>query len=412
MGNTNNKTILLLGAGAEQQIAIELAKEMGYRVVAADGNPKAPGLALADVAIADDIKNIEKMIEVGKKHKVDGVMTHGVEIPHIISRIAKALNLPGIDPEIADRTTFKSERIKYLKRAGINVPEFVAVKTVSEAKKAAKKIGYPVVIKPTDNAGARGVKVVNNAAELEKAFNESLGYSHNREILIEQLLSGLEISTESLVYNGKIYTTGFGDRNYSRNIEFYPYFVEDGHNVPSALPAETQRKIISEVEKTIRALGITWGVAKGDILVNKSDDKVYVLEMASRTSGGWFCAGTVPLATGVHILKPLIKMSVGDPVDENDLKPTKDLAACQRYVIPSRDGTFIRIEGVKKAGKMPGVEMLVIFKQPKRGELIHKSTNHSERFGQLIAVGKDVKDATKKCEEAISCIRVVLGKVE
>lgn len=405
--NNRQKTVLFFGAGTEHQIAIKMAKKMGYKVIAADANPKAPGLKYADVSIIEDIKNIDKMVAVGKKYKVDGVMVHAVEIPHIVSRVAKALGLPGIEPKIADRATFKYERIAHLKKAGLNVPEYEVVNNLAEATKAAKKIGYPVVVKPTDNAGARGVKLVKNEKELGKSFEESKSYRQEKsKILIEQFLAGQEISTESLIYNGKIYTTGFGDRNYTRQDEFYPYFVEDGHSVPSVLPEKIQKEILVEVEKTIKALGITWGVAKGDILLHRN--KIYIIEMAARTSGGWFCAGTVPLATGVHILRPLIKMAVGDEANESDIKVTKNLWACQRYVIPVRSGKFVKIEGVSEARKMPGVKMLIMFKKPKKGEMIHRATNHAERFGQLITVGKDIKEATRMCENAIKKIKIVL----
>jgi len=397
----------MLGAGTEHQIAIKLAKDLGYRVIAADGSADAPGLALADVGVVADIKNIDEMVEVGKKYEVDGVMTHAVEIPHIVSRIAKALGLPGIDPVVADRTTFKSQRIDCLKKAGIRVPEFAVTHSVEEGKQAAQKIGYPVVVKPVDNAGARGVQCVKNDQELETAYAESQTYSHDQpEILIEQYLDGFEISTEALVYDGKIVTTGFGDRNYTRSAEFYPYFIEDGHNVPSTLPQETQDKVIEEANKAIRALGIDWGVAKGDILVH--DGEVYILEMASRTSGGWFCSGTVPRATGVHILKSLIKMSVGDPVDEADLTPTKHKAVCQRYVIPTEEGAFVRFDGVEEAAKMPGVDMFIMFKTPAVGEMIHKATNHAERFGQIITVADTMPEAIAQCEAATNTIKIVL----
>ena len=402
------KTILFLGAGIEHQIAIKLAKKMGYRVIAVDANPKAPGLKFADVAVVGDIADIDKMTAVGKKYKVDGVTHHAVEIPHVVSRVAKNLGLAGLDPKVADRATFKAQRIAVLKKAGLNVPEFVAVTTLSGAKKAAKEIGYPVVVKPTDNAGARGVKRVENEEQLSDAMKEALSFAHKPKVLIEQFLDGIEISTEHLINNGHIYTTGFGDRNYTRSEEFYPYFVEDGHNVPSILPENIQKKIIKECEKTIKALGITWGVAKGDILCTK-DGRIYIIEMAARTSGGWFCAGTVPSATGVHLLKSFIKMAAGDPFDKVDVTPTKTLWACQRYVIPTKSGKFVRLEGVVEAKKMPGVEMMVMF-EPKKGTKVNKSTNNAERFGQIIAVGKTLPEATRKCEAAIKKIKIVLAK--
>ena len=404
-----SKTILLLGAGIEQTIAIELAKKMGLRVIAVDGNPNAQGLKIADVGINADIKNVKAMIEIGKKYKIDGVMTHAVEIPQVVATVAKALNLPSLDPEIAERATNKLERIKCLREHGVCCPNFEIAKTAEEAKRKAKKIGFPCVFKPIDSAGARGVKKVRKIEEVKNAFKEALFNSkRNRIILIEEFLEGKEISTESVIYQNKIITTGFGDRNYSRKEEFEPYFVEDGHNVPSSIPEKVKEEVLKTVNSAIRALGINWGVAKGDILIK--DNSVYILEMAARTSGGWFCAGTVPIATGVNILKPLIKMSIGEFVEEIDLEPKYNRAACQRYIIPTEEGIFKKIEGIEKARKMPGVKIFVTFNMPKKGELIKKSTNNSERYGQLIAEGENIRNAIIKCENAMKLIKILVKK--
>ncbi len=403
------KTILILGAGIEQTIAIELAKDLGLKVIAVDGNPDAPGLKIADIGINADIKDAEAMIEIGKKYKIDGVMTHAVEIPQVVAEVANALDLPGLDLEVAERATNKLERLKCLTEKDVPCPKFETPKTVEEAKRKAEKIGFPCVIKPIDNAGSRGVKKIQKVEETVEAFDEALENSKKFKIvLIEEFIEGKEISTESIIYENKIITTGFGDRNYSRNIEFDPYFVEDGHNVPSLISENEKENVLRTVNSAIRALEIDWGVAKGDIIIK--DNKVYILEMAARTSGGWFCAGTVPVATGVNILNTIIKMSVGEPIDENDLKPKFNKAACQRYIIPTKEGIFVRIDGLEDAEKMPGVRMLTIFNRPKEGDLIKKATNHSERFGQLIAEGENINDAIAKCENAMKLIKIVVKK--
>jgi biotin carboxylase len=405
------KKILILGAGIEQTIAIELAKEMGLKVIAVDGNPNAPGLKVADVGLHADIKNVKAMIKIGKKYRVDGVMTHAVEVPQVVAKVAKALNLPGLDPEVAERATNKLKRIKCLTKNRIPCPKFETAKTSKEAEEKAKKIGFPLVIKPIDSAGARGVRKVKKVEEIDGAFKDALANSKkSKTILIEEFLDGKGISTESIIYQNKIITTGFGDRNYSRSKEFEPYFVEDGHSVPSAIPKKEKEKVLKTVASAIKALGIDFGVAKGDVLIK--NNKFFVLEMAARTSGGWFCAGTVPTATGVNILKPLIKMSVGEPFQENDLTPKYNRAACQRYIIPTENGIFEKIDGLEKAKHMPGVKMLTIFNEPKKGELVKKATNHSERYGQLIADGENVKDATVNCENAMKLIKIVVKKMK
>lgn len=396
-----------MGARAEQTLAIKMAKKMGLKVIALDENLKAPGLKYADVGIRGDVKDHQEIIKLGRKYKVDGIMAHGLEIPTVIAKAAKALGLPHLDPAVADRATDKLKRITCFQKKGVLCPKFASASSFREAVEKSESIGFPLVIKPIDNAGARGVKTINFPEELKLGMKESLSYSKRRVILMEEKLQGTEISTESVVLNGKIYTTGFGDRNYSRAEEFKPYFIEDGHHVGSRLPLVKQAQIIRAVEEAIKALGINWGVAKGDILINQQG--VYVLEMAARTSAGWFAAGTVPLATGVNILKPLIQMAVGLPIDEKDLQPKFHRAACQRYIIPTQEGKFVRLEGVAKARRMPGVKKLDIFHRPLRGKMVIKSKNNAERIGHLIAVGRDIDEATQRCERAIRQIKIVLA---
>lgn len=405
------KTILILGAGLEQKIAIQHAKRMGLKVVAVDGSSHAPGLRFADVGIVADINDVEEMTKIGRKHKVHGVMAHAVEIPTVVSRVAQSLGLPHLNLEVAKRAINKAKRIQAFKDAGMAVPKFGTANTTQEAFIVSKKIGFPVVIKPVDNAGARGVQKVDDASGIAVAFAEAVMHSKSKSkkppVLIEQFLQGYEISTESFVYDGVVYTTGFGDRNYARSKEFAPYFIEDGHSVPSTSPVETQKKIIQAAEKAIHALGINWGVGKGDILVQ--GDAVYVIEMASRTSGGWFAAGTVPLATGVHLIRAVIKTAVGEPVGPEDFKPKLKQAACQRYLIPNKIGIFKGITGVGEARKMPGVKVLQMFKLPKKGDKVERSRNNAERFGHIIAVGKDVAEATHRCECAIKRIHMKIS---
>ena len=400
------KKLLILGAGLEQGIAIKEAKDMGIKVVAVDNNKCADGLSIADVAVVKDINNVEEMIQLGRKYKVDGVMAHGVEIPIVVSKVAQALGLPHLDLKSVKRATDKSKRIEVFKKAGLPVPRFGRAKTAREALAVAKRIGFPVVIKPINNAGARGVQKIDNSSDVETGFTEAVQYSKAKDkiVLIEQFLQGYEISTESFIHKGKIYTTGFADRNYSRSKEFAPYFVEDGHSIPSLLSPQMQKKIIKSVELAIRSLGIDWGVAKGDILVE--DGVIYVLEMAARTSGGWFAAGTVPLATGVSLLRALIKVSIGEIVNPEDFTPKHSKAACQRYLIPSKSGVCRGVYGVAEARKMPGVKMFQMYNLPKKGDIIRKSKNYAERFGHIIAVGKDADEATRLCEQAMRCIHV------
>ena len=402
------KTILFLGAGIEQAIAIKLAKKMHLKVIAFDQNPSAVGLKVADIGLKVDISDPDKVIRKAKKYNIDGVCTHGVEIPQVVSTVARAMNLPGLDPVIAKNATNKLIRAKVFKKNNIGYPKFDSARSLKQALIRAQNISYPLVIKPVDNSGARGVKKVNDKKELTNSFEEIISQSKNRRIIIEQFLEGFQVSTESFIFDNKIITTGFADRNYSRLDEFAPYFVEDGHNVPSILPAKTKIKILKTVEKSIKALGINWGVAKGDVLINRRG-KIYILEMATRTSGGWFAAGTVPIATGINILKPLIKITVGDKPTDNDFEQKFDKAACQRYIIPFKEGIFKKFEGIQIAKKMPGVVKLDIFKKVTKGAQVYRAKSNGDRFGHLIAEGRTLKESVERAERARDKINIILS---
>jgi biotin carboxylase len=401
------KSILIVGAGIEQVLAIRQAKDLGLRVIACDGNPSAPGLQEGDIGRAADIKDEKLLAALAEEFNVDGIFCHAVEIPHIIARVAKKMNLPGLDPEIALRATNKVMRINRLTKCNIPCARFETSKNETKLNEKAERIGFPLVVKPVDSAGSRGVRIVESGDDLQDAYQTAMNYSGAKEVLLEELLAGPQVSTESLIYKGKVYTFAFADRNYSQS--YYPYFVENGINFPSVLPQNLQESICNLVEKTIICLGIDFGAAKGDIIVDKGQPKI--IEMAARTSGGWFGAGSIPIATGINMLKPLIQMAVRDEPDLLSLSPTRMLGCAQRYIIPTEDGIYAGITGIEEALQIPGVSMSTFF-PPHAGARIRKATNHAERYGQLICTGRTREEAIERCETAVAKIKIHLEKEE
>ena len=399
------KRILILGAGLEQTLAINEAKSLGLYVIACDQNHNARGLKEADVGIVCDIKDTGHLVEIGRRYNVDGVFCHAVEIPQVISGIAEQLKLPGLSTEVAVRATDKLKRINWLSEHGIPVANFMPVYSADEIEEKANKFGFPLVMKPVDNAGARGVRVVNRKDELEEAYCEAIRFSKSKVVLIEELLSGPQISTESIIYQDQLRTFAFADRNYELLEDFFPYFVEDGINYPSSLQEETKKEVLSLLDRTIRVLGINFGAAKGDIIIHNGKPKI--IEMAARTSGGWFGAGSIPIATGVNMLKPLLQMAVGDKPDLEVLRPTRNLFCAQRYLIPRESGAVISVSGVEEVASMPGVEMFTSF-LPQVGDRIVRSTNHAQRYAQVICTGATLDEAIGRCKNAIARIKIQL----
>ena len=119
--------------------------------------------------------------------------------------------------------------------------------------------------------GARGCRMVLSAADLSPALIDAIGYSRTGTAIVEEYMDGPEFSLEALVYDGEIHMTGFADRH----IFFPPYFIEMGHTIPTSFSAEDQEALCEVFHKGIRSLGLSWGVAKGDIKLTKkrTDDR-------------------------------------------------------------------------------------------------------------------------------------------
>jgi biotin carboxylase len=397
------KKLLLLGAGFEQKIVIDHAHNLGIHVIAVDGDPNAQGLKIADTSIVGNIKNVDELCAIAKKYSVNGVMTHAVEIPHIVSRVSERMNLPGLPSEIADRATNKLSRIKCFKDKKIPSPAFEFASSKDEAYQKAKTMKFPIVIKPIDNAGSRGVSKIEKIENIHRGYDDAILFSKEKTVLLEEFLVGPEISTESIIFNGKIITTGFADRNYSTKERFKPYMIENGHTIPSILPSDTQRKIIQVAEDAIRAIGINFGVAKGDLILDNNEPKV--LEMAARTSGGRFASDMVPLSSGVDIIPALIQMSLGLDVNVEFLRIKYKKAAAQRFFFPP-PGKIINIKNIDRAKSIPGVYEIFLRTDVKIGGIIKPITNHSDRVGYVITSGNTRDQAVNISEEVVNMVDI------
>jgi len=396
------KTLLILGAGKEQVAAITAAKAKGIRTVVLDMNPKADGRALADEfhLVSTRDKGAILNFVAGYKPRIDGVMTIASDIPHMVSAAAERLGVRHIPVAVAELCVHKLHMKEKLWEAGVNVPLFARISTLDDLKAFIAKAGFPIVIKPVDNSGARGVQRLTEGMDIAQAFDYSRGFAYSGEVIAEKFVTGLQISTEGLIHDGVFHCTGFADRNYARLDDAVPFMVEDGGDIPTVLKPAQKRLVEVEFEKASRALGIDWGPAKGDMIFG-DDGKAYVIEIAARLSGGNFCYDKVPWSTGVDIVDILVDMAVGNEVDPLRFVPTRNLATSQRYFFPA-PGTIRKIDGLNAVQAMPHIRKVDVWARP--GESVAALENHPSRVGYVIS-------CAPTREEAVAAARAAVGKV-
>jgi biotin carboxylase len=400
------KRLLILGAGTEQVTAITQAKEKGISSLVLDMNPNAPGASAADEfypVSTRDVSAIESFLKT-YTNPIDGVMTIASDIPHVVSAVAQILNLPHIPLEVAQVCVDKFRMKDVLLAGNVSVPAFANVASVDDLKAFIEKVGYPAVIKPVDNSGARGVLRLTEDTDLEWAFEYSKKFSYSGNLIAEKFVDGLQISTEGIMLDDVFYCTGFADRNYERLETTAPFMVEDGGDIPSILPEPSAKIVQQEFEKAVRALGITWGPAKGDMVFG-TDGKAYVIEIAARLSGGNFCYDKVPWSTGIDIVDILIDMSVGNPVDTARFVPTKNLATSQRYFFPA-EGVIERIDGVDEVSSRKDIRKVDVW--AKVGDTVPPFENHPSRVGYVISLAPTLAEAVAAAENAVKGITFVV----
>ncbi len=379
---------------------------MGIRVVVSDGSEDAPGFAAADDHIIASTYDIEGTVAAARRyaqrHPIDGVICIASDVPLTVASVAAALSLPGISVESAMLATDKLAMKRRFADDGVPIPSFFEVASADELAMKVSDHGLPLVLKPVDSRGARGVLLLRSGVDLEWAFEHSRGESPTGRVMAEAYLAGPQISTESIVIDGSAYTVGFADRNYRELDRFAPFIIENGGELPSRLPFHQQEEVRALVQQATESMGVIDGVVKGDIVY--SDGRPYVIELALRLSGGYLCSHEIPLNTGVDFLGAAIRLALGERPAGHELSATAAQGVAQRWLFPA-PGTVREISGVEHVARRREIALCEI--RVGVGDTVKPVESHPGRAGVIIATGDTRDHAIANAERAVQDIHVV-----
>ncbi|MCX7787123.1 MAG: ATP-grasp domain-containing protein [Spirochaetes bacterium] len=396
------RSIMILGAGLLQIPALRTAKQLNCRTLVVDGDPEAVGASEADVFEPIDLKDLDGLLKVAQKwqnlYGLDGVFTAGTDFSASVAYVAEALKLPGIPYQIAIDASNKARMRKRFYSCGVPSPSFLEIEGRDFNELPMEGLRFPLVVKPVDNMGARGVVRVESWEALKTQLQESLRYSRSGKVIVEEFIEGPEFSLDALVYKGKIQICGIADRH----IRFAPYFVEVGHTIPSSAPIEVQEEVIETFKAGIRALRIDPGAAKGDIFYSPGKGGV-IGEIAARLSGGYMSGWTYPYSSGVNLTEGALRIALGE--EPGDRTPKQSCTAAERALI-SIPGRVLRIEGVEEARKIS--EVKEVFMRVRTGDSVVFPTNNVEKCGNVIAVAEERTRAVRAAEDAVASILIRL----
>ena len=379
---------------------------MGLHVVVSDLNPLAPGFAIADDTIVASTYDVQATVAAAQNYHeniraIDGVICIATDVPLTVASVADVLGLPGIPVSAARVVSEKMMMKDCFKAANIPIPDYAELLSFAELRDIVSSWGFPLVIKPVDNRGARGVLRLQPSIDLAWAFEYAHGYSPSGRVMVEKFLDGPQVSTESIVIDGNAYTPGFSDRNYELLETYAPHIIENGGDIPGILSDDDRQKIYVLVEEAAAAIGISNGVIKGDVVVH--EDQPYIIEVAARLSGGYFCSHEIPLSTGVDFVGQAIKLALGKTINPEDLRPKFNQPVSQRYLFP-KPGKVKSISGAEEVAAQANIDLCEL--RVKEGDIIGEIDNHPARAGVVIAYGDTAQEAQTAAESAVAMIQI------
>ena len=387
----NKKSVLIFGVGPLQKSIINRAKLMGLFTAGIDPAKDATCKDEVDAFEVVGGQDYEGTCAVVEKYGIDAIVTAATDKPLVMmARIAEKYDFPFYSVETAQWSTDKYQMKQRFMEGGVPCAKGRLVKFVSEVE----DFEYPVIIKPRDNSGSRGVKLCRSKKELEASMSEAFEVSKLDTILVEEFIEGLEYSIEGLHHDGKSEVIQFTEK---KTTEF-PYNVELGHIQPANISDDIKQQIRALVAKIGKVLHFENCPSHTELKINERG--VFIIETSPRLGGDYITSTLTPLSTGINVEDELLKIALGESI-----------APQSKFVQYSGVRFFAFEEGrvvkyVPNPNIVKGWPHVVDFSFTlKEGDKVNRITSSLNRYGHLILRDDNrdsVEEAFDKYEKVIT----------
>ncbi|MBP7865789.1 MAG: ATP-grasp domain-containing protein [Acidobacteria bacterium] len=348
---------------------------------------------MADIFETVSTMDAEGLVRVGRLHAVEAIVTMATDQPlNAIAHANKELGLPGISPETARICTRKDLQRRALSAKEIPSPLSIATQTEAEALSAFEALHGPVVLKPVDSSGSRGVSLVSEPDRIRQAFHHARSFSRIGKVVVEQFVQGPEFSVETLSHQGELSVVQITAKKTSGP----PHFVETGHTQPARLGNEVRYAIETLTRQAALALGILEGPTHTEIILTEGGP--VIVEVGARLGGDFITSDLVPLSTGVDLVGLVLESALGCVCK---MKPSWERGAAISYFQPGT-GYLVGVQNLREAAALPGVVRLELYAT--EGQMLRPLTGSHERAGFVITQGDTAEEAEHAAENVLSTL--------
>lgn len=378
--------LLILGGSSIQLNTVKKAKGKGHTVIVSDYYEDAPAKKICDYGEPASTFDVDANIKVAERYGIDGVLTMGTDQPvYTVARIAEKCGLPSLISVDTAKAATNKKIMKGLFKSH-NIPT-VDYRIISNdfVESDLEGISFPVVVKPLDSQGQRGVFKLDTIDEIRGAFSEVLSFSREKEILVEEYYPSDEITVSGWVSKGRLFLLTITDRICYSN---YPYI---GICIAHDFPSRYLKRHLVEIEHISRQITKAFNIWEGPVYFQMliGDQGIKVNEIACRI-GGAYEDIFIPLVTGVDISDILIEASLGKSCD---LEALKGYSLGDNCKLASVEMIFADSCRIKKMNDMESLKLLPGVVQAgynfKPGHVMGSIMNATARAGYVIITGED-----------------------
>lgn len=310
------KKLMLLGGIRYLLPVIKAAHEQGYYVITADYLPDNIAHKYSDEYVNVSIIDKEAVLKVAQEKQIDGIMSFGVD-PGVVSAsyVQNKMGLPSFGPfESVEILQNKDKFRAFLTRNGFNVPQAKGFDSIDAAMNETYWFPWPVIVKPTDAAGSKGVTRVDRPEDLKAALEYAMEHSISGHIIVEEFIekAGCSSDTDSMSIDGELVFTSFCAQRFDDNAT-NPY-TPAAYSWPSTFTEEQEAYLRSEIQRLLTLLGLKTAVYNIETRIG-INGKPYIMELTPRGGGNRLCE-MLRYATGVDMITAITRAIVGDPILE------------------------------------------------------------------------------------------------
>ncbi len=297
--------VAIIGASYLQLPLYLKAKEMGIETVGFAWEEGAVAKGCCGTFYPLSIVEKDEILQVCLREKIDGILTIASDVAvTTVNYVAENMGLTGNSILSASYSTNKFLMRQCLQNAGVSCPAFFPVGSVTELEVFEQNLSYPLIVKPVDRSGSKGVSKVHDFESLQRATSIALEASLSGQAIVEGFVDGVEVSVEIISCDGLHYPLAITDKETSGS----PHFVELAHHQPSQLDAKVQQMIFEAAMKGLDALGIRFGASHSEFIISKGG--IFITEIGARMGGDFIGSDLVFLSTGYDFLKGVLDVAL------------------------------------------------------------------------------------------------------